>query len=111
MRLLHGATATRVRKQISPILEKLHANPIDLLMSTTDFGIRVECYAGHCGEQEPRRFWLGERAVVVVEILDRWLSPEHRYFKVRGDDAGTYILRYDARADRWELTLFESRPG
>jgi hypothetical protein len=36
---------------------------------------------------------------------------EHRYFKVRGDDTGTYILRHDARADRWELTLFESRPG
>jgi hypothetical protein len=80
-------------------------------MSTPVFGIRVECYAGYRGEEEPRRFWLGERPVAVAEILDRWLSPEHRYFKVRGDDTGTYILRHDARADRWELTLFESRPG
>lgn len=80
-------------------------------MSTPVFGIRVECYAGHRGEEEPRRFWLGERPVTVAEILDRWISPEHRYFKVRGDDAGTYILRHDARGDRWELTLFESRPG
>lgn len=79
-------------------------------MSTSGFDIRVECYAGYRGEQEPRRFWLGERAVEVKEILDRWISPEHRYFKVRGDDAGTYILRHDTGADRWELTLFERRP-
>ena len=79
-------------------------------MSAPDFGIRVECYAGHRGEEEPRRFWLGERPVAVAEILDRWLAPEHRYFKVRGDDAGIYILRHDTHADRWELTLFENRP-
>ena len=79
-------------------------------MSRSPFGIRVACYAGHRGEEEPRRFWLGERAVAVIEILDRWLSPEHRYFKIRGDDGGTYILRHDTRAERWELTLFESRP-
>jgi hypothetical protein len=80
-------------------------------MSAPCFGIRVECYAGYRGEQEPQRFWLGERPVAVVEILDRWLAPGHRYFKIRGDDAGTYILRHDTHADRWELTLFESRPG
>ena len=79
-------------------------------MPGDDFGIRVECYAGHRGEEEPRRFWLGERSVAVTEILDRWLSPDHRYFKVRGDDGGSYILRHDTLADRWELTLFDSRP-
>jgi hypothetical protein len=80
-------------------------------MSAPYFSIRVECYAGYRDEQEPQRFWLGERPVAVAEILDRWLSPEHRYFKIRGDDAGTYILRHDTYADSWELTLFESRPG
>ncbi|MEW6331891.1 MAG: hypothetical protein AB1560_10560 [Pseudomonadota bacterium] len=78
-------------------------------MSATCFGLRVECYAGYRGEQEPLRFWLGERPVTVTEILDRWLAPEHRYFKIRGDDGGTYILRHDMHADHWELTLFESR--
>lgn len=70
--------------------------------------IRVECYAGYRGEQEPRRFHLGQRAVEVTEVLDRWLEPDHGYFKVRGDDSGTYILRYDAHSGRWELTLFNS---
>lgn len=79
-------------------------------MSTSNFDIRVECYAGYRGEEEPRRFWLGERAVAVAEILDRWLAPEHRYFKVRGDDGGTYLLRHDTRTERWQLTLFERGP-
>lgn len=79
-------------------------------MSTLPFDIRVECYAGYRGEEEPRRFWIGERAIAAADMLDRWLSPAHRYFKVRGNDGGTYILRHDAGSDRWELTLFDSRP-
>lgn len=72
--------------------------------------VRVECHAGHRGELQPRRFWLGERAVTVEEVLDRWLAPAHRYFKVRGGDGGRYILRHDTAADRWELTLYERAP-
>jgi hypothetical protein len=68
--------------------------------------IRVECYAGHRGEETPRRFFVGERPVEVIEVLDRWLGPEHRYFKVRGDDGDVYILRYDAATNQWELTMF-----
>ncbi|MBY4679105.1 hypothetical protein [Marinobacterium arenosum] len=70
------------------------------------FEVRAECYAGYRGEQEPRRFFLGERQVQVLEILDRWLAPDHRYFKVRGDDRATYILRHDTDRDRWEMTHF-----
>ena len=70
--------------------------------------VRVECYAGSRGEETPRRFFLGERAIEVVDIIDRWLDPQHRYFKLRGDDGGVYILRYDVRQYRWELTLFDS---
>jgi len=42
-----------------------------------------------------------------VDLLDRWISSEHRYFKLRGDDGGIYILRYDAILDHWELTLYD----
>lgn len=69
--------------------------------------VHVECHAGHRGEETPRRFSLDGRVIEVVEILDRWLAPDHRYFKVRGDDGDTYILRYDNAADRWELTMFQ----
>ena len=68
--------------------------------------VRVECYCGYRGEETPRRFRLGERKIEVKEILDRWLSPDHRYFKILGDDGAEYILRHDAIAGDWELTLF-----
>lgn len=69
-------------------------------------GVRVECYAGYRGEETPRRFWIGDRGVEAVEVIDRWLSPDHRYFKLKGGDGDTYILRHDTVAGRWELTLF-----
>jgi hypothetical protein len=68
--------------------------------------IRVECYAGSRGEETPRRFWIDDRVVAVARTLDRWLAPDHRYFKLEGDDGDIYIIRHDSAADRWELTLF-----
>jgi hypothetical protein len=68
--------------------------------------IRVECYAGYRGEQEPRAFWLGERRVAVVEILDRWLAPDHRYFRIKGDDGHVYVLRSDDAKNQWSLGAF-----
>ena len=70
--------------------------------------VQVECYAGHHAEESPRRFFIGKRQIEVREIIDRWLDPAHRYFKVRGDDHGVYILRYDAQADRWDMILFDN---
>ena len=68
--------------------------------------LRVECYAGHRGEETPRAIYIDERRVGVDEVLDRWLSPNHRYFKVRGDDGDVYIVRHDSHANSWELTMF-----
>lgn len=68
--------------------------------------IRVECHAGYRGEEYPRRFYLGERRVEATEILDRWLDPEYRYFKLRGDDDGVYILRHSVAENSWEMTLY-----
>ncbi len=69
--------------------------------------IQVECYSGYRGEETPRRLTIGEREIEVAEVLDRWLAPDHRYFKVRGDDGFTYILRHDMTSLDWELILFE----
>ena len=68
---------------------------------------RVECYAGHCGEESPRALIIGERRIDVVEILDRWLAPDHRYFKLMGNDGDTYIVRHDPGSDTWDLTMFQ----
>ncbi len=76
-------------------------------MSDPVLEIRVECYAGGRGEETPRRFWVDDRLVTVSTVLDCWLAPDHRYFKVAGDDGDVYIIRFDASADRWELTVFQ----
>src|SRR3989304_871874 len=65
--------------------------------------IRVECYAGYRGEEEPRAFWLGERRVEGIGPQARGLPPQHRYFKVRVDDGRRFILRHDEPSGNWEL--------
>ena len=70
--------------------------------------LRVECYAGHRADAEPRLLHIGRREVTVTEIIDRWRDPRHRFFKLRGDDGGIYLLRQDTIEDRWEMTLCDS---
>jgi hypothetical protein len=70
--------------------------------------IHVECYAGHRGEETPRAFQIEDRHIEVAEVLDRWLAPDHRYFKVKGDDGDLYILRHRPAAQNdWELSAYE----
>jgi hypothetical protein len=66
--------------------------------------IRVECYAGHRGEETPRRFEIGDLRVDVVEVVDRWLEPDYRYFRVKGANDKIYLLRHQTTRDSWELT-------
>ena len=53
---------------------------------------------------------MDERAVEVAEVLDQWLAPDHRYFKVLGANGAVYILRHDVGGGFWDLTFFERRP-
>jgi hypothetical protein len=68
--------------------------------------LKVECYAGYRGDEEPRAFALGERRLDVQEILDRWVAPDHRYFKVAASDGDTYILRHDDATGEWTLGAY-----
>lgn len=68
--------------------------------------LRVECYAGHRGDETPRALTIDGRQVAVVEVLDRWLAPDHRYFKLKGDDSDVYIVRQDGASGAWELIMF-----
>ena len=71
--------------------------------------IRVECYSGYKGEETPQRLIIGEQVIGVARVLDQWLAPDHRYFKVEGDDGSIYIVRHDMTSLQWELTLFEEK--
>ncbi len=77
---------------------------------TQTISIGVECYAGHRNEQTPRTLILGERRIAVAEVLDAWLAPDHRYFKLKGEDGDMYLVRHDERRDTWELTMFRAEP-
>ena len=69
--------------------------------------IQVDCYAGYRGEEQPRRFRIRSRTIEIQAILDQWLAPDHRYFKVQGDDHAVYILRHDTIAWKWEMTYYQ----
>jgi hypothetical protein len=42
---------------------------------------------------------LGDRRIDVAEVVDAWLAPEYRYFKLRGADGNAYLVRHDERAN------------
>ena len=46
------------------------------------------------------------RRVAVTRVLDQWLAPDYRYFKVSGEHGDTYLIRHDVRSGEWELTMF-----
>ena len=74
--------------------------------------LAVKNYAGHRGEQEPSAFTVADGARREVrEIVDRWLAPDHRYFKVRADDGPVCIIRHDVAGDGWELVMYEVGAG
>jgi hypothetical protein len=70
--------------------------------------IKVDSYTDHAGAAMPRGLHLRGAYVAVVETLDQWHGPAYRYVKVKGEDGGLYILRFDERTAVWDLTLFES---
>jgi hypothetical protein len=51
--------------------------------------------------------YIDDRKVVVDAVLDAWLAPDHRYFKLKGDDGDEYIVRHDTTSGEWQLTMFK----
>lgn len=68
--------------------------------------IGVKCYEGYRGEETPRALRIGSNRIGVKKVLDRWLAPDHRYFKLLGDDDSVYLIRHDIETLRWELTFY-----
>lgn len=69
-------------------------NPVEII---------VECYAGYRGEETPRRFSIAERTVQVARVIDRWMTPDYRYFRVEGDNGRVYVIRQSVASGKWEL--------
>ena len=46
--------------------------------------------------------------MVMTEVIDRWLAPDHRYFKVKASDGAIYLVRHDVGSGDWQLVLYDS---
>ena len=68
--------------------------------------IKEDCYCGYRGEETQKYNSIGTSKIEFRKVLDRWLAPDYRYFKVLGDDNAIYIIRYDQEKWQWELTFF-----
>ena len=73
--------------------------------------IRVYCYSGYRGLETPRCIRMATYKIQVKEVLDRWIAPDHRYFKVLGDDEATYIIRHDTATWEWDLVFYQAAEG
>jgi hypothetical protein len=72
--------------------------------------VQVECYEGYRSRETPRRLITGDAVIEITDILDRWYEGGVRagsvvlnYFKVKGGDGKTHLLRYNALFDRWAM--------
>ena len=72
--------------------------------------LRVECYAGHKGDERPVRLQIDEQMVEIAEVEDRWYSPGATYFRVLLANGERYVLRREDGQDMWTLEAFRS-PG
>jgi hypothetical protein len=70
--------------------------------------IVVKCYSGQRVDETPRSIQFDAMTVEIMKIQDRWISTDHRYFKVLGDDDAVYIIRQDTVSLDWELTYFRA---
>jgi hypothetical protein len=70
--------------------------------------LHVETHETEPDEEQPTGFFLGDKHIDVMHVVDRWPSADHVYFKVEADDGNTYILRHDENPDQWELTFFDA---
>ena len=63
----------------------------------------VECYSGYQYAQRPAAFyWQGQRKLVEV-ILDQWLTPATRSFRVITQDQQIFELHFRFDSDDWEV--------
>jgi hypothetical protein len=107
-----GSVRPKANKTAEPggkMFERTHLAAMPSMTAGIDrtMWIQVQCYAGYRGEEIPRRIQIGERSLDVIAILDRWLAPDHRYFKCQTADGDQWIIRHDAASERWELTHFK----
>jgi hypothetical protein len=70
--------------------------------------VRVQCYTGYKGDERPMRVHLGDRAMQVEAIEDRWYSPGATFFRVVVEGGDRYVLNREDGQDFWSLSAFRA---
>ena len=70
--------------------------------------IKVDAFAGAKGEETPRAFTHEGSRRTVTEIVTRWYTATHCYFRLQADDGHRYVLRQDLDKLIWELVMGET---
>ena len=66
--------------------------------------VQVTCYAGYRADETPRSLRRPGRPCLAIDrILQRWIEPRHRFFKVVTADGRTRLLRQDVETLGWEM--------
>jgi hypothetical protein len=70
--------------------------------------ILVECYSGHTFAQEPRAVVTARGLrCPVVEVEQRWRTPEGPSFRVRTEAGDRLELHYSELEDRWSVGVLQ----
>lgn len=75
----------------------------------SDKKIEVTAYSGYRGEETPRSFFLGNRIIEIIEILERRIEEDfhdksrRRFFQIIGHDSCNYLIFFDYRNREWFL--------
>lgn len=64
--------------------------------------IQVETHADEVGAI-PRSVYWDARRVGIVAMIDQWYGSDYAYVKIKGDDGGVYMLRFDEIRNEWAL--------
>ena len=65
--------------------------------------VTIQTYSGYKSDERPTSFMVGRERLRVLQILDRWYSPDATCFKVVANNSRAYLLRHTLNLDQWEL--------
>lgn len=111
---MHPGGRNKGQVAIALTLQNVQGIVVSIMRDTTrsaSSNVAVEAYAGYKGEETPRAFVCEGRRLQVTEILRRWYTEHHAYFRLRADDDHGYVLRYDWEGQGWELVMQEPPTG
>jgi len=69
--------------------------------------IKVMTHSGYRGDEKPQAFFINDRKIIVLEILDRWIeentydNTRKRFFVVKGNDSQKYKIFMDEKTLEW----------